>query len=373
MNFISIPFSNLLRRPMRTAFTVTGIASAIALFIVMMGLSRGVEHAYIDVLEERGIHVIAVRKGVIDILSGSIDQKRSNELLNFPGVVAVSPELIDWVMLDSGYTVVVLGWPANSFLWESLSIEPGSHPQRKNTNGVVVGKRIAQALKLKVGDQLMLHGHRCQVTGISRPGSTISSNALVLHLARLQKLTDRADKVTAFNLRVANSENESAIVAIVERLSTAFPDLSFMPTKMVGESNNMIIMLKSFSWGTSVVAVFIGILVMLNTLLMSVSERTREIGILSALGWRPTRILAMIFSEGFLIVIISLLVGICLGSLGLIFFAHSPRTSGYVDARLTLTMLLEVVVAAVMISGFGCIYPAWRAIGLHPGEALRHD
>jgi putative ABC transport system permease protein len=373
MTFLLIPLNNLRRRPLRTWFTVTGISAAIGLFVVVMGMSNGVERAYVGALEERGTHVIAVRKGVIDILSGSIDEKQENALKSFPGIVAVSPELIDWVILNSGHTVVVVGWPMESFLWESLVVQEGSSPPDSNTNGVIVGQRIAQALGLDVGGELTLHGDKSRVTGISRPGGVIRSSAVVLPLDRLQRLTDRPGKVTAFNLRIADPKNKMDVATTIDRLNAAFPDLSFMQTGMVAKKNHMMQILRSFSWATSLVAVFIGALIMLNTLLMSVSERTREIGILSALGWKPTRILSMIFSEGLLLVLAALVGGILLGILGLYFFAHSPRTGGFVEARITMLTLLQVVGAGLLIGGFGCFYPAWRAIQLHPGEALRHE
>jgi putative ABC transport system permease protein len=127
------------------------------------------------------------------------------------------------------------------------------------------------------------------------------------------------------------------------------------------------------AWVTSTVALFIGSIGMLNTMIMSVFERTKEIGVLRAIGWGRWRVVKMILMES---VILSLLGG-ALGAVGAIFLtkmlSHFPAAAGVIDGNLAPSVILDGFLIALGVGLLGAAYPAYRGAQLLPTEALRHE
>jgi putative ABC transport system permease protein len=127
------------------------------------------------------------------------------------------------------------------------------------------------------------------------------------------------------------------------------------------------------AWSTSAIALIVGGIGMLNTMIVSVFERTHEIGVLRAIGWRTSRIVRMILLESGLLSVVGAVIGVGLALLFTYFLSRAPATSGLVDARLSPTVILQGFVLALLIGMVGAVYPAFRAARLLPTVALRGE
>jgi putative ABC transport system permease protein len=121
------------------------------------------------------------------------------------------------------------------------------------------------------------------------------------------------------------------------------------------------------------VALLMGAFFILNTLLMAVGERTREVGVLVAVGWSDARILALVLIEGLLLALAGGLAGAALGLAGLEWLSRLPHLRGFVDPEISPRLLGEVLGAALLLGLAGGFYPAWRALRLAVVDALRHE
>ena len=111
----------------------------------------------------------------------------------------------------------------------------------------------------------------------------------------------------------------------------------------------------------------------MNTMLMAVLERTREIGVLRALGWRRRRILGMILQEATLLGILGGLTGILI-ALGLGFlFSKTPMVGEMLSPVWEVDIFIRAIAIALFLGILGGIYPAFRATRLQPVEALRYE
>ncbi len=373
MRFVSIPARNLSRRPLRSILTALGVAFAVAGFVVLTGFSRGMERAWTTSLIERDVHMTAVPKGTVEILTASIDEMMVARLAAVTGVRDASGELANMVMLPSGQPVLVVGWPPGSFLWATLRLSAGRLPDATAPDGVVLGQGLAGALRLGPGDTLHLLGAPLAVNGVFRPSGVINNNMAIVPLPALQRLINRPGKVTVLDLRLAQPGNSGQVKAVRARLESAFPALAFTETRSVADSNDILRLIRAMAWGISLIALAMGLFTVLNTLLMSVTERMREFGVLSALGWSPSRVLAMVVIEGLTLAVAGSAAGIVLGIGGLRWLAQAPMLRGLVEPEIGVRLLLEVAAATLLLGVVGSLYPAGRAVHVEPVEALKYE
>lgn len=373
MNLSTMAASNLLRRPGRSLLTLLGIATAVGGFVAMVGLARGAGNAWTSHLSERGVDVLALRKGTVEVLATTLDANLGPLLADVEGVADVDGELVQLLVVDGGPTAYVSGWDADGFLNQTLPISSGRNLRPGETDVCVLGESIAKALGKKVGDKLSLQGRSFRVVGAFRRDSVIASNSITIPVSQLQEMTGWQGRITALNLQVETPGDGAETEAVIERLSREFPELTFVETSRVADQDRVMQLLRAIAWGFSAVAIAIGAVVMLNTLLMAVIERTREIGVLSALGWSSGRVLGMIVLEGLILSGVGSLLGMVLGLVGLHWVASSSAIGGFLEPDVSPTLAVEVLCAAIGLGLVGSIYPALRAVRLNVVDALRYE
>jgi len=130
-------------------------------------------------------------------------------------------------------------------------------------------------------------------------------------------------------------------------------------------------MAQAMSWSTSLLALIVGVLGVMNTMLMSVFERKHEIGILLALGWSRARIMTLILCESAAMGLLGGIVGVALGAVTLAVLEQTPYVRGFLQPDLGWTLALQAVVIAVAVGIASGLYPAWRSSRLSPSTALQ--
>jgi putative ABC transport system permease protein len=373
VHFVSIPVRNLGRRPVRSVLTALGVALAVCGFVLLTGFSHGMERAWTTSLLERGVQLTAIPHGTVQVLAASIDQNVTARVAAVAGVRDAAGELAAMVMLPSGQPVIVVGWPPRSFLWDTLRLSAGRLPAAERLDAAVVGEGLAAALHLEPGGTLPVLGARLAVAAVFRPSGVMNNNMAILPLPGLQRLLNRPNQVTVLDVRLDHPGDPGAVRAVRARLRAAFPDLDFTETRFVADSNDIMRLIRAMAWGISLVALTMGLFTVLNTLLMSVTERVREFGVLSALGWSPGRVLAMVLLEGLALSTAGSAAGIVLGIAGLRWLGASPMLRGLVEPRVDAQVFLQVSAATVLLGVIGSLYPAGRAVRVHPVDALRYE
>src|SRR5262249_51932065 len=132
-------------------------------------------------------------------------------------------------------------------------------------------------------------------------------------------------------------------------------------------------LVRAISWMVSVIAVLIGVISMLNTMVMSVLERTQEIGILRAVGWPRGRIIRMVLGEAVVLSLVAAAAGTAVASGGTCLLTLTPKVNGFIEPGLSPVVIAQGVGMTALIGLLGGAYPAFRAARLLPTEAIRHD
>lgn len=373
MHFISIAACNLRRRPMRSSLTALGVAMAIGGVLAMTGISRSLDNGWINTFMARGTHLLAVRKDSAEMFTGAIPEEVGVRLASVGGVLSVSGELMELESMLDGSTLLTGGWKTGGPLWTSLQLVEGRIPAEGEQGVAVVGESAAASLETGLGRVVTIQEHPFTVIGVFKQSGSMGNSMLLLPLTDMQDLMGMQGRVAIFNLQVESPEDAARLADVRKRLKAAFPDLAFWETKDVSEKSEVLRLLRAISWGVSTMAALIGALVLLNTLLMSVTERTREIGVLSALGWSPRRILGMIVLEGLILSALGGLLGIAMGFAGLRGMGMSPNLVGFLDTSIPLPVMLHALWLALVLGAAASLYPAWRALRLNVVEALRYE
>ncbi|MBI1831245.1 MAG: ABC transporter permease [Planctomycetes bacterium] len=150
-------------------------------------------------------------------------------------------------------------------------------------------------------------------------------------------------------------------------------NIDVQPTRDHVTSNMETQALKGLAWASSVIAMLIGFVSMLNTMMMSISERVREIATFRAIGWRKWRIMRMIFMEAFVLSAIGAALGVALAVPLMEFLANFSMTSSLVVSRITFETFCKGVGMGLTAGLMGAFYPALIAANLSPASALRHE
>jgi len=279
--------------------------------------------------------------------------------------------------------VLVQGWETDSPLMKELNgnILPGGNPLAPDDpNGVLLGKRLAASLEKTVGETLKIFDDKTYVVrGIFKSNTVYENGGMVVLLKDLQRFMGRPGQVSGFTVVVDKYEDNTEIErkAEIERIRREIEalgsNIEVTPTAEFVNSTNEIVVIRAISWLTSALGLVIGAVGMLNTMVMSVFERTREIGILRAIGWGRWRVVRMILMESVLLS----LTGGAVGAVGAVLvtrvLSNQPAVSGMIDSRIAPSVIGLGFLIALCVGLLGAAYPAYRGAQLLPTEALRHE
>lgn len=382
----NVALRNLLRRKSRTVLSLAALMIGVAAIIVLVSLVEGVEGdaenlfgslKTIDVME----------KGAGDQTLSKIDISYVNKLENVSGVNAVVPEIYTVVFSIDGKSIMESGSgiPFITVLGADLykralmrsdklpfipDVEKGRDLRPGDKSKIIITEEIAKTYKKVLGSKIKLGEKSFEVVGVFGSGSAIMGLAGGIVMVPIDDAREwaglPADKVGMFVIEPSNPEK-------IDKLATALKfkfsdDLDFFTssdyTSMMGD---MLVELRLLLFFVGAISGFIAGVGIMNTMLMSVMERTKEIGALRAMGWTGGDVVRMILFE-------SLFLGIFGGIIGSVFgwFVSSliGSTLGILT-RVSPELFALGFVFAVFVSVLGGLYPAFRASRMNPIEALR--
>jgi putative ABC transport system permease protein len=383
MHFLDFVLRNLLRRKTRSALTCVGVAVAIAAVIALNGISSGFQQTATDLYARRGVDMIVVRAGVAERMNSTLDENFAERIAKIPQVKEVDGSLTHMVSLgDTGLVgVPVHGWPADGLGFEGLKVISGQRFNSTSRHQVMLGRGLAENLQKQPGQTVEIEGQDFQVAGIYDSFNVYENGSAVVPLHDLQQLMDQPGQVNEFQLVLETSatRNDRAIEQVSQRIESLRDEagrklgLAAQPTQEYINGSTELRFSSAMAWVVSTIALVIGAVGMLNTMIMSVMDRTQEIGVLRAIGWRKSRIVRMILWESLLIS----LVGALAGTMGAIVLTrllfYLPAAQGFVRHDLPLSVIGMGVLLSVIVGIVGGAYPAFRGASLPPTEALRYE
>lgn len=347
--------------------SVAGIALGVCLVMLFTGLSRGMSND----LQRRASNVraelIFMRPGAVQLTSttANLDTRYVDRLKAIDGVAEALPVIRHFSTGTGGIGIEQIDgvdWDAYSSM-NGLNLVEGRGPQ--NTNEVVIDETKARNNNLRIGDSLKTIGKKgYRISGIYSPES---GPRVKMSLAAMQEFLEAAGKCTFIFVKLRNSDQ---VEAMAKRIDQELPGNTIQPTKDVFPSfEKSIPYLGVFLRVLVGLAAVVSALVVMLAMYTTITERTREIGILKAMGASRGYIVGIIEKEAILISIIGLVAGFAV-SLVAGYLIH--RAYGLVFEY---SWTWALVAAAIGLIGgvLGALYPAWRASNLDAVNALAYE
>ena len=362
-------FRNLWRRRTRTFIAATGIGIGVATLVMMGGLIAGITGELNSLAGSSGTgNLTVMQRDVADMSMSSLDERVVSQIRNMPQVKSVSPMLLGFIVSSDMPFFMIAGLDPNSAAMSHYKLVEGRYVQRPNE--VLLGKIAAKTYKVGVGDTLKLFENRYKVVGIAETGVAWEEGGAMVALREAQRLLNRPRSVSFIFVDVTDPSQAGAVRDAINR---RFPEARASLSSEFAENTDDMANAEAMFTAIGFLALLVGGIVVANTLLMSVHERTREIGTLRALGWAKGRILSQIVQESLLLCILSAIVGSIMGVLLLVLAARAPGLNGLISARWDAQIFIQAIVLTLVVGLVASAYPAWRASRLQPVEALRYE
>jgi ABC-type antimicrobial peptide transport system permease subunit len=362
-----IVLRNLWRRPVRTTLTMLGIAIGVAAVVSLGAMAEGFMRNYNSAV---GVDtdILVSQANAYDMLFSTIDEGFKERIQAVPGVEAVEPGVYTWIATEQMPFFLLFGYePGSAALRHYRIVEgkPVTAPKQ-----IAIGRRAADSLKLEVGDNLRLYGAPYHVVGIFETGQAMEESGGTVTLSDAQSITKNPRKVSLFQVGLRRGSDADQALRRIENIDKT---LTATQASEYKGNESYTAMIQGFAWGIAAIAVLVGGLGMMNAMVMSVLERTREIGTLRALGWSRRRVLGMILGESVVLGVAGGLAGLGLGLLLTELAAQVPGIGAFMEGAYTSGVLLQGLLTAVCLGLVGGLYPALHAANLQPVEALRYE
>ena len=306
MYFVTFILKNLTRRPTRTVLTVLGLTVAIGSMIGLLGVTKNFRSSLSETFEQRRVDLVVVRKGASFQLNSEIPESVVDQVKRWPEIEAIDAALVDMSEMQTreprgpddvppSRTVLVQGWLPENFGFGDMEITAGRALTKEDQgyHRAMLGSGLASELRKKPGDTITILQKKFEIVGVFSTSSFYEREGVLTVLKDYQELSGRKNVVTGFSVRVRKrTNNPDAEVEAVRQKMLALTDehgktvdlAPDRPEKYLDNASHLKIT-TAMAWMVTAIAILIGVIGMLNTMVMSVLERTQEIGILRAVGW----------------------------------------------------------------------------------------
>jgi putative ABC transport system permease protein len=384
MKLHTISINNLKRRKAKMAFLTIGLMVGIATIVTLVTLTRSMSSDIERKMDEFGANILvtpqsnglAMNYGGISLGGVTFDQReiRENDLArirtiaNHKNISTISPKVLGGIRVGT-HDVLLVGVNFDSELkmkqwWKVFGETP------RNDTELLLGSDAARVLEVSSGDSVTIRGETFTVAGVLDQTGSQDDSLVFATLPKAQKLLGKEGKITL--AEVAALCSGCPIGDMVTQIAEKLPDAKVSAIQQVVEGRlKALDQFKRFSYAMAGVVVFIGSLIVFVTMMGSVNERTVEIGVFRAIGFRKSHIMRIILLEAALVSLLAGVLGYAAGMggarLALPLMAESKSAALFWDGWVAVGSISLALVLGLLAS----LYPALHASKMDPTEALR--
>lgn len=368
---------NMARRKLRTTLTIVGIVIGILALTVMGSMSE-----YFNTLLDNAINllgnniIVSPKSNDFESVLTTIDERRVLRIGGVRDVIPVANDTLEELSgVSFGIPDIVYGVPPehSGTLFPTITLKKGRWLQRGDEYETVVGSTVAKKHNLDIGSTIRYHDHDLTVVGIINETQTTPDSIAMMNLNTVRRLLKAPELIAAMYVV---PEDVSQIDAIAQRIRDSVENVQvYTPREAAAQAQQGLAIFNVILIGGAVLAVFVGGLAVINTMIMSVNERRHEIGLKKAVGASDGEIVREFLLEAAAIGFIGGTVGLLLGwgLATLLNIATAQSLGGSSIFTVTPRLMLIAVSFAMFLGMVAGLYPAWNAARLDPVQALRVD
>jgi putative ABC transport system permease protein len=236
---------------------------------------------------------------------------------------------------------------------------------------MMLGWRAAQNFGLHVGDRFNANGTWNTVVGIYSTGISYGDLGAMFPLPAIQAYNRVPGSVTLIFVKVVRG---TPVAKVEKSITSEHPEMTTIRTaSQFGRADTNLVFLQASVTGSTILAVVIGAVIVGNTMLLSLFERTREFGLLRAIGWTRTRVVVLVVGEGLILALLGAVLGVGLSFAATAVLEHLPQLRGVLHADYSKEAFWRALYTALGMTILGALYPALRAANLAPLKALNRE
>lgn len=356
----------LRRRPLRTFLTALGTALGIATIVALLAVAGGAQRSAGRFLDLGSSDLGVFQKDAADPTTSVLPISLVSRLRSMHGVAAATPLILLINDVKRSPATIVFGAQPRSFVTNRYVFTSGH--MFSGQHQAVIGSGLATQLHLRAGDELTVAHRRFQIAGIYHIGVAEQDDGAVIPLAAAQALSGKVAEATTVAVSLNTTTSRQQGIRTIDR---RYPGLLVIgdgvTASRAGVNGEL---LSNLALVLAVIALLIGGIGVMNTMLMAVIERRAEFALLSAVGWSGPQIAARVVIEGVMTTVIGAALGLLLGTVGAHLLVGVLGAQEYVAPDVTAWDLGRALLVGVLLGVLGGLYPAWRAARLSPAQVL---
>lgn len=383
MKLYNISFNNLKRRKGKVIFIVSGLLIGIATIVALMSITESMTRDIEERLDRFGANIVMVPRNENLSLSyggisvGGVNYKTTEfeeskiddirKIKNSKNLGIIAPKILGSWVIDNKNVLLMGADLESEFALKTWWQFSGTLPAKQND--LIVGSEAAKAFDLNVGDKIKLDNGEYIISTILYPTGGPEDGIIIGDLHQIQRILGKEGKISM--VEISAFCRGCPISEMTLQIAEKFPDARVTSLKQaVMAKMQSVELIQSFSYGIALLVILIGSLLVFVTMMGSVNERTREIGIFRAIGFRRGHIMQIILLEAIVLGLIGGFLGYFTGNS--IAWAVLPiviKNGTFPGINFSLGGIS--ILLAVSLSLLASLYPALRASRLDPSTALR--
>ena len=372
MSLVALIFKNLWSKKARSIGIAFAISVAVMTVVTLTVVSSGLEASAAAVLTLGHADFTVAQNGVSEVLYSNLDEGQLREVQATPGVKGAVGVLLETQHLNAANPLFIeIGIAPDELRQFGVTVVAGRPYSESATHEMMLGWRAAQDFGLHVGDRFEANGTWNTIVGIYSTGISYGDLGGMFPLTAIQTYNRVPGSVTLIFVHVV----PGASVATVEKaITSTHPEMTTIQTaSQFGRADRNLVFLQAAATGSTILAILIGAVIVGNTMLLSLFERTREFGLLRAIGWTRSRVVSLVVGEGVVLAVVGAIAGVALSFAATAALENLPQLRGVLHANYTNQAFWRGLYTGLGMAIIGALYPALRAANLAPLKALSRE
>ena len=372
MRWLGLAVHNLWAKRVRSLLTAVAVAVGVGTVLTLGLVTESLRTSAAAILEVGKADFTVAQNGASDIINSVMTEQQLARVAATPGVKSAVGVLLDTEPLD-----------ADTPLFIEIGIEPralrpfGVHILRGRAFGaradkeMMLGWRIAEARGLQPGDTMKVQGEEKTIVGIFSTNNVFGDLAGMFPLVPMQGFERQP---SGLSLAFVQREPGTTKRELARRVAADTPNLAVIRSaEEFGRADRNYEFIRTADRAATIVAVFVGALIVANAMMLALVERTREFGVLRSIGWSRWQLIALIVGEAFIVSLAGAAIGVGLAVAATEVLSHVSALHGVLQPEYQSGIFFRALITAAVVGLLGSMYPAVRVAFLSPMEALRRE